>query len=471
MAKRRRGRRCCAARSAGPRAPPTPTPIAARRRRPRPSRRHRPSPACRARRQLSPFEPVPSEDERGGRRRATADRRALAPRRGAQRAGREREALNVERAALRLPAPRTRARAGRRATSRRDRADARWRGHRVGRHATARRARRPGCVRGARRSARGACARAIAGDRDPGHARRAARRSESAGPVGAVAGADAREATARAPESARAATRRRGSRSRRAAATGSSRRSRRVLLRRPVARAAAGATAWDGVRNHQARNFLRDAMQSGDLVLVYHSSAEPPGVAGVARIASARAARPDAVRSDRRALRPEGHARQRRPGYEVDVEALLQLPALRHARRAARRTRASRACWCCSAASASRSSPSRRPNGAPSSSWPGWSPTISAERAARWRRLRPRGGPGPKSLSCRGIERPPGPCSAPVDAPRPRSHVAWTGAGRLIRTAPWAQTGTLRGLARTAWEPVPPLDIPGRRERPPRNAR
>ena len=41
-------------------------------------------------------------------------------------------------------------------------------------------------------------------------------------------------------------------------------------------------TFWDGVRNYQARNFLRDAMRVGDRVLYYHSSAKPPHVAGTA---------------------------------------------------------------------------------------------------------------------------------------------------------------------------------------------
>lgn len=45
-----------------------------------------------------------------------------------------------------------------------------------------------------------------------------------------------------------------------------------------------GSTAWSGVRNYQARNFMRDGMKKGDLVLFYHSSAEPPGVAGVCRV-------------------------------------------------------------------------------------------------------------------------------------------------------------------------------------------
>lgn len=45
-----------------------------------------------------------------------------------------------------------------------------------------------------------------------------------------------------------------------------------------------GETYWDGVRNYQARNLLRDEMEAGDLVLYYHSNAKPPGVAGVAEI-------------------------------------------------------------------------------------------------------------------------------------------------------------------------------------------
>lgn len=47
-----------------------------------------------------------------------------------------------------------------------------------------------------------------------------------------------------------------------------------------------GAARWDGVRNYQARNFLR-AMAVGDLFFFYHSSCPQPGIAGIARIASA----------------------------------------------------------------------------------------------------------------------------------------------------------------------------------------
>ncbi len=48
-----------------------------------------------------------------------------------------------------------------------------------------------------------------------------------------------------------------------------------------------GTTFWDGIRNYQARNFMRDQMQIGDRVLYYHSNAKPPGVAGIAEVASA----------------------------------------------------------------------------------------------------------------------------------------------------------------------------------------
>lgn len=42
--------------------------------------------------------------------------------------------------------------------------------------------------------------------------------------------------------------------------------------------------AWDGVRNYQARNMMRDEMQLGDLVFFYHSSCKPPGIVGIAEI-------------------------------------------------------------------------------------------------------------------------------------------------------------------------------------------
>jgi len=57
--------------------------------------------------------------------------------------------------------------------------------------------------------------------------------------------------------------------------------------------AAPGATVpWTGVRNYQARNFMRDGMQVGDGVLFYHSSCPQPGIAGIARVASGTRADP-----------------------------------------------------------------------------------------------------------------------------------------------------------------------------------
>ena len=47
-----------------------------------------------------------------------------------------------------------------------------------------------------------------------------------------------------------------------------------------------GTEHWDGIRNYQARNLMRDEMEIGDRVLFYHSNAKPPGVIGLAEIAS-----------------------------------------------------------------------------------------------------------------------------------------------------------------------------------------
>ena len=43
-------------------------------------------------------------------------------------------------------------------------------------------------------------------------------------------------------------------------------------------------TPWDGIRNYQARNFMRDKMQIGDYVLFYHSNCKPPGIVGIAEV-------------------------------------------------------------------------------------------------------------------------------------------------------------------------------------------
>jgi predicted RNA-binding protein with PUA-like domain len=63
-----------------------------------------------------------------------------------------------------------------------------------------------------------------------------------------------------------------------------------------LARSARQTVPWVGVRNHQARNFMRDDMRVGDGVLFYHSSCPEPGIAGLAEVASA--AYPDATQFD-----------------------------------------------------------------------------------------------------------------------------------------------------------------------------
>ncbi len=63
-----------------------------------------------------------------------------------------------------------------------------------------------------------------------------------------------------------------------------------------LARAPKQTTFWDGVRNYQARNFLRDKVQVGDGVLFYHSNADPPAVVGTATVA--RAGYPDHTQFD-----------------------------------------------------------------------------------------------------------------------------------------------------------------------------
>ena len=57
-----------------------------------------------------------------------------------------------------------------------------------------------------------------------------------------------------------------------------------------------GTEPWSGVRNYQARNFMRDGMRLGDGVMIYHSNCKVPGIAGLARVASA--AYPDETQFD-----------------------------------------------------------------------------------------------------------------------------------------------------------------------------
>jgi predicted RNA-binding protein with PUA-like domain len=83
-------------------------------------------------------------------------------------------------------------------------------------------------------------------------------------------------------------------------------------------------TGWNGIRNYQARNFLRDEMKEGDRVLIYHSSADPPAVAGLAEVV--KAGYPDPTQFD---SKDDHYDPESTPGaprwYQVDVKAVRKL--------------------------------------------------------------------------------------------------------------------------------------------------
>jgi predicted RNA-binding protein with PUA-like domain len=81
---------------------------------------------------------------------------------------------------------------------------------------------------------------------------------------------------------------------------------------------------WTGVRNYQARNFMRDAMRPGDGVLFYHSSCPEPGIAGIARVASRAYA--DATQFDRASEYFDPAATLDGPRwFHVDVQAVRRI--------------------------------------------------------------------------------------------------------------------------------------------------
>jgi predicted RNA-binding protein with PUA-like domain len=99
-------------------------------------------------------------------------------------------------------------------------------------------------------------------------------------------------------------------------------------------------TAWFGVRNFQARNFMLRDMRVGDEVFFYHSSCPEPGIAGIARISSA--SYPDASQFDRKSTYFDPQSKRESPRwFNVDVEfvkktRLVSLPELRSHRELAR---------------------------------------------------------------------------------------------------------------------------------------
>ncbi len=86
--------------------------------------------------------------------------------------------------------------------------------------------------------------------------------------------------------------------------------------------APASTVDWTGVRNYQARNFMRDAMRPGDGVLFYHSSCPRPGIAGIAEIAST--TQPDPTQFDPESPYHDPHSDRAAPRW-----LMLKVRALR----------------------------------------------------------------------------------------------------------------------------------------------
>ena len=102
-----------------------------------------------------------------------------------------------------------------------------------------------------------------------------------------------------------------------------------------LARAPGQRLPWTGVRNYQARNFMRDDMHPGDGVLFYHSSCAEPGIAGIAEIADR--ARPDSTQFDPHSKYFDAKAKVDAPRWvEIDVRLVrkTRLLSLREMRQA-----------------------------------------------------------------------------------------------------------------------------------------
>jgi predicted RNA-binding protein with PUA-like domain len=91
-----------------------------------------------------------------------------------------------------------------------------------------------------------------------------------------------------------------------------------------LAKAAGKTTGWDGVRNYQARNMLRDDMKKGDLAFLYHSSTSEPGIVAIMKIV--RAGYPDPTAFDRRHHHYDPDSDPAQPRwYMVDVHLVRRL--------------------------------------------------------------------------------------------------------------------------------------------------
>jgi predicted RNA-binding protein with PUA-like domain len=98
-----------------------------------------------------------------------------------------------------------------------------------------------------------------------------------------------------------------------------------------LVRAPGQTVPWVGVRNYQARNYMRDEMRVGDGVLFYHSSCPEPGVAGLAKVATA--AYPDATQFDPSSHYFDSKSTPEAPRWlHVDVKLVRKTPLLSLAR-------------------------------------------------------------------------------------------------------------------------------------------
>ncbi len=88
-----------------------------------------------------------------------------------------------------------------------------------------------------------------------------------------------------------------------------------------------GATLWDGVRNYQARNTMRDLMKKGDRVFFYHSNTKPPGIAGLAEVVREAYDDPTQFDPDNKYFDPKSSPDN--PRWQlVDIGPLDRLPRL-----------------------------------------------------------------------------------------------------------------------------------------------
>lgn len=107
-----------------------------------------------------------------------------------------------------------------------------------------------------------------------------------------------------------------------------------VFSIKDLERATGKTTCWDGVRNYQARNYLRDEVVVGDQVLFYHSNADPPAIAGIAEVV--KAGYPDSCAFDKKSKYFDEKSNPKNPTwFVVDIKHVktfskpINLPDLR----------------------------------------------------------------------------------------------------------------------------------------------